>query len=176
MTISYGNWPNDVFLLFFGFVPSEGELQGSEGQGGSSSSDSVILFSGLQELALCYHELVQQRQGQGQKQQLVQGQEQGQGWQQGQAGPEAEQQPAGSSSGKGQVQAAAVEQLSEEQVQERVVQLWKQALMGGALRLGEDYGRCELTGRGPREGSAHLPTDWKREGAASCTGVNASSV
>ena len=39
--ISYGSWPNDVFLLFFGFLPEE-----------DNPHDSVVLFQGLAELAL----------------------------------------------------------------------------------------------------------------------------
>ena len=32
VTISYGSWPNDVFLLFFGFCPD------------ANTNDSVVLF------------------------------------------------------------------------------------------------------------------------------------
>jgi hypothetical protein len=32
VTISYGNWPNDVFFLFFGFCPD------------ANANDSVVLF------------------------------------------------------------------------------------------------------------------------------------
>jgi hypothetical protein len=42
VTISYGDWPNDVLLLFFGWVP---ELK-------ENPHDSVVLFSDLRELAM----------------------------------------------------------------------------------------------------------------------------
>ena len=38
VTISYGSWPNDVFLLFFGFVPTD------------NPNDSVVLFGDLEEV------------------------------------------------------------------------------------------------------------------------------
>jgi hypothetical protein len=38
VTISYGKWPNDVFLLFFGFIPRD------------NSNDSVVLFQNLDEI------------------------------------------------------------------------------------------------------------------------------
>ncbi|DBA72040.1 TPA: hypothetical protein ACH3X2_010775 [Trebouxia sp. C0005] len=56
VTISYGDWPNDVFLLFFGFLPE------------GNQHDSVVLFDTLQDLAQCYDLLVQQ-QGQPMQQQ-----------------------------------------------------------------------------------------------------------
>ena len=49
VTISYGNWPNDVFLLFFGFVPD------------SNQHDAVVLFPSLHELVSCYQAIVQQQ-------------------------------------------------------------------------------------------------------------------
>ncbi len=67
MTISYGDWPNDVFLLFFGFLPE------------GNQHDSVVLFDTLQDLAHCYDLLVQQ---QGQRAQQQQQQQQLQGAQQ----------------------------------------------------------------------------------------------
>lgn len=39
VTISYGSWPNDVFLLFFGFIPR------------GNPNDSVVLFGDLGEVA-----------------------------------------------------------------------------------------------------------------------------
>lgn len=36
--ISYGNWPNDVFLLFFGFIPDD------------NPHDAVVLFNGAEEV------------------------------------------------------------------------------------------------------------------------------
>jgi hypothetical protein len=42
VTISYGDWPNDVLLLFFGWVPELTE----------NPHDSVVLFSNLRELAI----------------------------------------------------------------------------------------------------------------------------
>ena len=67
MTISYGDWPNDVFLLFFGFLPE------------GNQHDSVVLFGGLQDLIQCYGSLVQQQQQQQQKgQQQQHRQQQGQ--------------------------------------------------------------------------------------------------
>ena len=38
MTISYGPWPNDVFLLFFGFVPD------------NNPHDTAVLFEDLADL------------------------------------------------------------------------------------------------------------------------------
>lgn len=38
VVISYGNWPNDVFLLFFGFVPAH------------NPHDAVVLFNSAEEL------------------------------------------------------------------------------------------------------------------------------
>ena len=38
MTISYGPWPNDAFLLFFGFVPD------------SNPHDTAVLFEDLADL------------------------------------------------------------------------------------------------------------------------------
>lgn len=38
VTIDYGRWPNDVYLLFYGFVPAFNEW------------DSVVLFDTLQDL------------------------------------------------------------------------------------------------------------------------------
>lgn len=55
VTISYGDWPNDVFLLFFGFLPE------------GNQHDSVVLFHGLQDLIQCYGSVVQQQQQQQQK-------------------------------------------------------------------------------------------------------------
>ncbi|DBA83723.1 TPA: hypothetical protein ACH3X1_006258 [Trebouxia sp. C0004] len=49
VTISYGDWPNDVFLLFFGFLPE------------GNQHASVVLFDTLQDLAHCYDLLVQQQ-------------------------------------------------------------------------------------------------------------------
>jgi hypothetical protein len=46
VTISYGNWPNDVFLLFFGFIPKE------------NSNNSVVLFQNLEEVAEFVSEVV----------------------------------------------------------------------------------------------------------------------
>lgn len=40
VTISYGSWPNDVFLLFFGFVPPPG----------SNPNDAVCLFADVAEV------------------------------------------------------------------------------------------------------------------------------
>lgn len=60
MTISYGDWPNDVFLLFFGFLPE------------GNQHDSVVLFDTLQDLAHCYDLLVQQQGQQAQQQQQLQ--------------------------------------------------------------------------------------------------------
>lgn len=51
VSISYGKWPNDVFLLFFGFVPSEDP----QPQAGAPSTDTAVIFQGLSELALRYH-------------------------------------------------------------------------------------------------------------------------
>ena len=39
VTISYGNWPNDLFYLLFGFVPEENPY------------DSVVLFRNLEDAA-----------------------------------------------------------------------------------------------------------------------------
>lgn len=57
MTISYGDWPNDVFLLFFGFLPE------------GNQHDSVVLFDTVQDLTDCYDLLVQQQGQQPQQQQ-----------------------------------------------------------------------------------------------------------
>jgi len=46
VTISYGKWPNDVFLLFFGFIPKENE------------NDSVVLFQNLDEIVEFISEVV----------------------------------------------------------------------------------------------------------------------
>jgi hypothetical protein len=46
VTISYGKWPNDVFLLFFGFIPKDNE------------NDSVVLFHNLDEIAEFISEVV----------------------------------------------------------------------------------------------------------------------
>lgn len=50
VTISYGDWPNDVFLLFFGFVPD------------NNQHDAVVLFHTLEDLVNCYQASVQQQQ------------------------------------------------------------------------------------------------------------------
>ena len=42
MTISYGPWPSDVFLLFFGWVPP------------GNPHEAVVLFDGLADLAAFY--------------------------------------------------------------------------------------------------------------------------
>ena len=60
VTISYGNWPNDVFLLFFGFVPD------------NNQHDAVVLFHSLEDLVNCYQALVQQQQQQQREQILSQ--------------------------------------------------------------------------------------------------------
>jgi len=60
VTISYGDWPNDVFLLFFGFLPE------------GNQHDSVVLFDALQDLVHCYDLLVQQQGQQAQQQQQPQ--------------------------------------------------------------------------------------------------------
>lgn len=52
VTISYGDWPNDVFLLFFGFLPQANE------------HDSVVLFHSLHTMVHCYLSLQQQQQQQ----------------------------------------------------------------------------------------------------------------
>jgi hypothetical protein len=39
VTISYGAWPNDIFFIFFGFVPER------------NPHDSVVLFDGLADVA-----------------------------------------------------------------------------------------------------------------------------
>ncbi|DBB02689.1 TPA: hypothetical protein ACH3X3_011645 [Trebouxia sp. C0006] len=57
VTISYGDWPNDVFLLFFGFLPE------------GNQHDSVVLFDTVQDLTDCYDMLVQQQGQQPQQQQ-----------------------------------------------------------------------------------------------------------
>lgn len=49
VTISYGNWPNDVFLLFFGFLPD------------NNQHDAVVLFHTLEELVSCYLAAAQQQ-------------------------------------------------------------------------------------------------------------------
>jgi SET domain/Rubisco LSMT substrate-binding len=46
VTISYGSWPNDVFLLFFGFIPKEND------------NDSVVLFQNLHEIVEFISEVV----------------------------------------------------------------------------------------------------------------------
>ena len=48
VTISYGAWPNDVFLLFFGFLPEQNE------------HDAVVLFHSLPDLIACYNRMLQQ--------------------------------------------------------------------------------------------------------------------
>lgn len=48
VTISYGAWPNDVFLLFFGFLPDQNE------------HDAVVLFHGLPDLIACYNRMLHQ--------------------------------------------------------------------------------------------------------------------
>ena len=50
MSISYGDWPNDVFLLFFGFLPD------------NNQHNSVVLFHTLHDLVTCYHGLLHQTQ------------------------------------------------------------------------------------------------------------------
>ena len=60
MTISYGDWPNDVFLLFFGFLPE------------GNQHDAVMLFDTLQDLAHCYDLLAQQHGPQAQRHQQPQ--------------------------------------------------------------------------------------------------------
>lgn len=48
MTISYGRWSNEVFFLFFGFVP------------GDSPWDSVTIFRDLPEM-ISFHDELQVR-------------------------------------------------------------------------------------------------------------------
>lgn len=50
VTISYGSWPNDVFLLFFGFVPDGNE------------HNAVVLFHDLSDLIACYNRVLQHQQ------------------------------------------------------------------------------------------------------------------
>ncbi|KAL3138967.1 hypothetical protein ABBQ32_005776 [Trebouxia sp. C0010 RCD-2024] len=50
VTISYGDWPNDVFLLFFGFLPD------------NNQHDAVVLFRTLEDLVICYQAAVAQQQ------------------------------------------------------------------------------------------------------------------
>ena len=57
MTISYGNWPNDVFLLFFGFLPD------------NNQHDAVVLFHSLDDLVHCFEVLVNQQQNKASSQQ-----------------------------------------------------------------------------------------------------------
>ena len=57
VTISYGDWPNDVFLLFFGFLPD------------NNRHDAIVLFHGLRDLVQCYQALVHQQQNQASSQQ-----------------------------------------------------------------------------------------------------------
>ena len=61
VSISYGDWPNDVFLLFFGFLPD------------SNPHDSVVLFQSLHDMIAFYSLLLQQQQ---QEQQLHKQQQQ----------------------------------------------------------------------------------------------------
>lgn len=68
VTISYGDWPNDVFLLFFGFVPDHNQ------------HDAVVLFHSLEDLVNCYQALVQQQQQQ--REQIPSQQQAGQSLQQ----------------------------------------------------------------------------------------------
>lgn len=49
VTISYGNWPNDVFLLFFGFIQEPNE------------HDAVVLFQDLPDLVSCFSRMQQQQ-------------------------------------------------------------------------------------------------------------------
>ena len=49
VTISYGPWPNDVFYLFFGFVPDD------------NPHDTIVMFHDLQEMVELYDDLVAQR-------------------------------------------------------------------------------------------------------------------
>ncbi|KAL3131038.1 hypothetical protein ABBQ38_000356 [Trebouxia sp. C0009 RCD-2024] len=49
VTISYGDWPNDVFLLFFGFLPD------------NNQHDAVVLFHTLEDLVICYQAVVAQQ-------------------------------------------------------------------------------------------------------------------
>ena len=57
VTISYGNWPNDVFLLFFGFLPD------------NNRHDAVVLFHSLDGLVHCYQALAHQQQNKASSQQ-----------------------------------------------------------------------------------------------------------
>ena len=49
VSISYGPWPNDVFYLFFGFVPDH------------NPHDSLVLFTDLQEMVEFYDTLIAER-------------------------------------------------------------------------------------------------------------------
>eukprot|EP00667_Euglena_gracilis_P006316 EG_transcript_6372 len=51
VTISYGKWPNEVFYLFFGFVPRD------------NPHDDVVLFGDAQELAVACDEVLQESPG-----------------------------------------------------------------------------------------------------------------
>ena len=83
VTISYGDWPNDVFLLFFGFLPE------------GNQHDSLLLFLTLHHMVQCYSSLMQQRQWQQQQpqHQQQQQQQQQQRQQQQQQQPNDEQSP-----------------------------------------------------------------------------------
>lgn len=59
VTISYGNWPNDVFLLFFGFLPD------------NNQHDAIVLCHGLADLVQCYQALVHQLQNKASSQQQI---------------------------------------------------------------------------------------------------------
>ena len=59
VTISYGNWPNDVFLLFFGFLPD------------NNQHDAIVLCHGLGDLVQYYQALVHQQQNKASNQQQV---------------------------------------------------------------------------------------------------------
>lgn len=47
VTISYGAFPNEVFLVYFGFLPSH------------NPHDAVILFDDLEALVSCHNSLLQ---------------------------------------------------------------------------------------------------------------------
>eukprot|EP00803_Ostreobium_quekettii_P002388 evm.model.scf_874.2 EVM.evm.TU.scf_874.2 scf_874:53671-58389(-) len=55
VTISYGSWPNDVFFLFFGFVP-DGNVH-----------DEVVIFQGPEQLLEFYKKVSQSGRTKGQK-------------------------------------------------------------------------------------------------------------
>ena len=62
MTISYGAWPSEVLLLFFGFLPSEGAATHEGGGGGALPNETACLFLDLFDLTTFHQRCARQQQ------------------------------------------------------------------------------------------------------------------